>query len=946
MTDILEIIKKFQEMYGDDVITTADKINRPDPKPIVKEIEAINEFVRRNPKADGGQLVAPSVDGSRPGYGGTSELDKATKYFTDGEFTKFNDIKGFKSDDPNFKKYKKIRDQIRHNINYHGGKFVEPGTTYLVDQKTIDLENFLKNKKSIKQSVLIKKLEDLGYTNPKEYVNAVAFNNPNLEVIRDVEKIIPERESKIYSKKELQKATEGEHKKDPKRITKSKYDALPSKQKEKIQMKLRQHGGTYLGPNRQIKDPLPVDVQKEIKFKFAGDYKGTWDFDNFKYGIEGIKDVNSRLYDAIKRHVNEPKPWRYAGAQLRTPEGWMMAQMDRAYRQGNKNYKPIYRTINGAKKIVGFIDNTEAGGGKKYISAKEFIKGNDADGVLFSDPKKGHVDYANTKKFNSIALKVHGSPSKVITDILGKGGVEMFTESGKAKVQLKHVLGYLIDTKGLDKTIGGMVRHHKGGVFGAATQDYQILNKVINSRITGIEDRIRADEILPKDIAKLKKWGASVTHKGVTYGGGPKTAIGGLKEIENLILKGSQDVELYGKKIKGIEKWNKKDFTEFNKYLQSFCGYGKSTGGRIGFGGGSCSPEVAKRNFLLATNDVSTRKVTGEAAEQIAKNAGKVVAKAGSKSALASILGPAGIGIDLAYEVGSIGFDMATDSNVSLKQALQNNWLTGGFIKGTGQEEYNKGLVNFDSSAKPMATIQNLIEKIESEEKNLERMKKNLVRGDYTGEAKKEILAKQEALIKNLYNDFDKVARKKTTSPGHPEGEQVRYLAFEEGSPERIAYDQAKQEYDSIGEAKALLKKPSKYGFEQMIKKGAQKRPVPFIDYSLLPEQYGKYSKRELDKRLKKIGDYYGYGYTPYGLGYGMQQMQPGIGDMKYNKDLGYRQVAEIMADSEATDRIAQAGGVSKLASGGLANLTNTIPPESGPMSQGLRSLYNNGRKL
>jgi hypothetical protein len=71
MTDLLEYIKKMQEMYGEDVITTADKINRPDPKPIVQEIEAFNEFNIRNPKADGGQLVAPSVDGSRPGYGGT-----------------------------------------------------------------------------------------------------------------------------------------------------------------------------------------------------------------------------------------------------------------------------------------------------------------------------------------------------------------------------------------------------------------------------------------------------------------------------------------------------------------------------------------------------------------------------------------------------------------------------------------------------------------------------------------------------------------------------------------------------------------------------------------------------------------------------------------------------------------------------------------------------------
>ncbi len=39
--DILEYIKKMQEMYGEDVITTADKIKRPDPKPIVKEIEAL-----------------------------------------------------------------------------------------------------------------------------------------------------------------------------------------------------------------------------------------------------------------------------------------------------------------------------------------------------------------------------------------------------------------------------------------------------------------------------------------------------------------------------------------------------------------------------------------------------------------------------------------------------------------------------------------------------------------------------------------------------------------------------------------------------------------------------------------------------------------------------------------------------------------------------------------
>ena len=65
--DVLEYIKKMQEMYGDDVITTADKLEKP-PKTVVREI--FEDFNARNPKADGGQLVAPSVDGSRPGYSG------------------------------------------------------------------------------------------------------------------------------------------------------------------------------------------------------------------------------------------------------------------------------------------------------------------------------------------------------------------------------------------------------------------------------------------------------------------------------------------------------------------------------------------------------------------------------------------------------------------------------------------------------------------------------------------------------------------------------------------------------------------------------------------------------------------------------------------------------------------------------------------------------------
>ena len=75
--DIFERILKASELYDDNnlknlidsgQVTTASNINRPEPKQSVKEIDLFNAFMKRNPKSDGGMLVKPSADGSRPGY--------------------------------------------------------------------------------------------------------------------------------------------------------------------------------------------------------------------------------------------------------------------------------------------------------------------------------------------------------------------------------------------------------------------------------------------------------------------------------------------------------------------------------------------------------------------------------------------------------------------------------------------------------------------------------------------------------------------------------------------------------------------------------------------------------------------------------------------------------------------------------------------------------------
>ena len=60
--------ESIQELVDSGQLTTASNINRPEPTARVKEINLFNDFMYRNPRADGGMLVKPSADGSRPGY--------------------------------------------------------------------------------------------------------------------------------------------------------------------------------------------------------------------------------------------------------------------------------------------------------------------------------------------------------------------------------------------------------------------------------------------------------------------------------------------------------------------------------------------------------------------------------------------------------------------------------------------------------------------------------------------------------------------------------------------------------------------------------------------------------------------------------------------------------------------------------------------------------------
>ena len=517
MKDLDQKIIELMDLFDDEQVTTADKIDRPQQ---ALEKEAIDDFMKRNPMAGGGMLVQPGFGGTRQGYAREKKLTKTMeKRISNYESKTGNNYE----DQPNWRK-KDIRDG-----NWTGGgkgeKFKDPA--------------FIKAIKS----------EGSAIQQVRDFLQESIRENKGKPVVF---KTIPQIK-RLAGVTSTGKGIDGD-------ISR----ALTGMFKDKVLLR------NY--------EKLPDEVIAEIKTRFSDIIsKDQWDFNKYRFGINK-KQFTEKVYDRIRLFVQEPEPTRY-GFGFNKPEGWMLVQMDRAWRSGNKDYKPIYKTIKGTKRVVGYIDNTPAGQGKKWFVSKDYIKGKNSDGLLLGggenyDP---HLDFAENKKYHDIVQKAGQQPNKAITQILKDGGIDQ-------RVQLRHIVNYLLDNSDLSTTKNSIVRHHRGSLK-SATQDLQILNRVQNGKVIGIEKRIREGIINPEDIAKLNKFGVSVRdpNTGILYGRGPTTAEGGLRKINEFILQGSTNRELYGRDIKGLQDFNKKDFANLKTYLSKIGCPGLASGGRAGF---------------------------------------------------------------------------------------------------------------------------------------------------------------------------------------------------------------------------------------------------------------------------------------------------------------------------------------------------------------------------
>jgi len=894
MGDLTDRIIELMDLFDEGEVTTADKIDRPER---ALEKQAIDDFMDRNPMAGGGMLVQPSADGSRPGYAKEKKLTKTMeKRITNyNEWAKKNNKPSYESGKlPNWKKY-----DIREG-NWTGGgkgeKFKDPA--------------FVKAIKS--EGSAIQQVRDFLQESLRENKGKPIFF-----------KTIPQIK-KLAGVTSTGKGIDGD-------ISR----ALTGMFKDKVLLR------NY--------EKLPDEVISEIKTNFSDIIsKDQWNFDKYRFGINK-EQFTEKVYDRIRAYVQEPEPTRY-GFGFNKPEGWMLVQMDRAWRSGNKDYEPIYKTIKGTKRVIGYIDNTPAGQGKKWFVSKDYIKGKNSDGLLLGGGENydSHLDFAENKKYHDIVQKAGKQPNRAITQILKDGGIDQ-------KVQLRHIINYLLDNSDLSTTKNSIVRHHRGSLK-SATQDLQILNRVQNAKVIGIEKRIRDGIIKPDDIAKLNRFGVSVRdpNTGILYGKGPTTAEGGLRKINEFILQGSTNRELYGRDIKGLQDFNKKDFANLKTYLSKIGCPDKvpaASGGRIGYKDG---PDVCPFKGL---EKIRTGMQNSTPAQL--KNFDKLTK--GLRAVGASNIMKFGVIPEALFEGALIADKMASEGD-SAMQGVRNSYLAIPFQKlglmktyeeGRREEILNPKLINKDAA--PLGEMQkkrvqdvfdmqdtfNERNKLVAQSQNLKNQIKDTDRisdGDfgYVGGSQdlQKRLSDTRADLQDMYRgdakgDVRRAEKLLTTKPMDLDIKDQLTMD---------AYNQAVEKANTLRAGNIKVTPGTGFGVDAQIKKRMKELPVT-------PE----YAKEQ----LQATGDFFGMGYTPYGMNklfklMGRQDPEFGMNKQtgKYDEEQGLNDFVNYLRTSQFAKNFRD-----EKAGGGVAGLSGGDPEGAmtrsmNPDSQGLSYLFNRVKKV
>jgi hypothetical protein len=775
----------------------------------------------RTPKQDGGMLVEPSDDGSRPGYKGSSysgETIESNIRFRSGKY----DVSYKGKSLGTFEKItdaRRVRDQALEAEPRKKTGTVKKGTRGYVLRKSLD--KFLENNKitpSFEEVTKNIKFKD-GY-DKRKYKKVL--NN----ILENDEK---------YSKFKIDTAD---------RLNKSQQDFI-------------------------------VD-----NFELPKGQKN-WDFKNQKYGIN--INENPNLAERIKRKLDGPKKFTIA-ADSANPSGWMMNAMNRLYKNEiKKGVKPkdlTYQPVKNEKGIIiGFKDNTAAGGGNTYYGLKKNAPEN-------ATPWTAHGNFSRVNKFLDIAKGVQvDDPSKLLQKILDDKGITKLM-GDKSVLTLNDVLSHeryfsnLSDIAPKKLIERQVVLHHTKGVGGdlataAATKDLQLLTGAVNDKVKTLEQIVRgtvntpARKLNPDEVLKLKNYGAKIIDfDGKVVGGG--------------FLDPNRQIANIEKKAVEYAKSGQFNVKTVASYLERL-GCGKAAGGRVFYNEGAmgltkCA--MKGRNKL----EQILLKGTGNTTEQ---TLAKQILKAGpllkDAVSLRGLFGPAALAFTAATEAGFVGYDMLTEGK-------------------TFREAVGDSLFNYALGPKT---------KIDSIEERNKRFKKLGVSEQDIGKIGVYESALQD--LEKFYKTFEKAA---TAEQKLNEATQLIDPTLFPGTVEELQ--------------KNLFK--AKADVQDLYRAGdPEQRLTPALDPSNLKILQEAQNLATVDKLTSKGPEFFGKVFPKY-----EQSRQERILDASSVVNPAFN----IPGMREATG-----GYLYGFAGGGLANLTKTIPPESGPQSEGLLSIKNNVKR-
>ena len=493
-----------------------------------------------------------------------------------------------------------------------------------------------------------------------------------------------------------------------------------------------------------------------------------------------------------------------------------------------------------------------------------------------------HGDFGRVDKFLDIANGVRSEPNQVLQKILNKKGLNIKGLTLNDVLSHQRYYDVLADTAPRALIKRQIVLHHTKGV-GAGSD---VARAAATKDIQLLTDAVNSKVMKLENIVK----------------GTPKNPARKLTNAEKLKLKdyGAKITDLDGKVVGGGSLVAEKQYAAIEKdalkyakgdkfniktvtsYLERL-GCGKSAGGRILMSNGGATLTKCAIAGQKKLNLGLTNGFGSKTEGELAKRILQAGKGLKNMVALRNILGPAAIGFTVAAEAGLVGYDMLATGK-SFKEAVGASLFN--YALGDKTKIDNKKL-RYKGYADAGVSA-NQIGKISAYENAMDEMN-------------------------NTFAEFDK--------------ENELYNAAVTGGPrmsDAVKQKQIKNYYDQANKNKALIQDLARTQTESRLDKALD----PMVP-ALMSDADAKRKAMQLTKPLTvKFGNFMD---TAFPKGF--------LSDTTYKEDRD--KAVNYMPEVQEYYR------GNRFARGGLSGGdTSGPPPESGPMSQGLRSLYKNGRKL